>query len=520
MLKYVALIFSIGISIILGGKLIVIKYKKIIEHENLKFGITRDQNATLIGVVENTYYEKIIIPNRVNDFSVTSISDDCFKSNKEIKYVFIPNSIAYLGKACFFRAFNLETVIFEKDSKITSIEPSTFSFNESGGNLKTIIIPKSVKKIGDYAFAHSKNLTEVIFEEGSELEIIGTCAFLDNVNLSQFVIPEKVKIIGSQAFLNASKIETLYIPKNVEKIEDAAFDGTINLKEVLFEDNIKLKFIGDYAFRHTRSLKSITIPKSVKYMGAYMLAGAYRLETITIPFIGQRKDVSTGPQAQFGVIFGQRYFDYSYPVYYFEEQKENSNHFLSSKDYYLPMSLKSIVITNGKKIPPYAFAFMPTKNYYEKSYIESITLPKETISIGLNAFFNLNNLVTMTIPKKVEVIDKSAFYGVTNLSRITFEKNSRLRKIGNLCFAGASKLTNVIIPISVDSIDFSAFYGCNNITIYCEAKTKPLNWHESWNDKPPLNFSFGSWKDYNRPVYWGDEWKYDQFKEPTILKNQ
>lgn len=65
---------------------------------------------------------------------------------------------------------------------------------------KRIFIPKSVTRISDYAFAICEHLTEVIFEEGSKLRMIGECAFANCHNLTRITFPEGLEKIDQRAF--------------------------------------------------------------------------------------------------------------------------------------------------------------------------------------------------------------------------------------------------------------------------------------------------------------------------------
>lgn len=62
--------------------------------------------------------------------------------------------------------------------------------------LTSVTIPKSVKKIGKNAFYGCENLSEVKFEEGSELSEIGSQAF-GGTSIKSVVFPSSVRVFGS-----------------------------------------------------------------------------------------------------------------------------------------------------------------------------------------------------------------------------------------------------------------------------------------------------------------------------------
>ena len=80
--------------------------------------------------------------------------------------------------------------------------------------LETIFIPNTVKVISNSAFDGCSSLKEVIFEEGSVLEMIGPCAFMDTSVLESIVIPDTVNYIGQDCF-RQSGIRSIILPKNL-----------------------------------------------------------------------------------------------------------------------------------------------------------------------------------------------------------------------------------------------------------------------------------------------------------------
>ena len=69
-----------------------------------------------------------------------------------------------------------------------------------GTTLKEVVIPKSVKRLGDRAFygyddgKHNTTLQKVVLNEG--LESIGDSCFSSNDGLREVVIPSSVKRLG------------------------------------------------------------------------------------------------------------------------------------------------------------------------------------------------------------------------------------------------------------------------------------------------------------------------------------
>lgn len=91
-------------------------------------------------------------------------------------------------------------------------------------NVESIIIPPSVTEIESDCFNSRKTLTEVIFEEESNLEKIGQRAFQGS-GLKTFKIPKSVETIGNSCFSKCENLSEVTIENdsNLEKIDANVF---------------------------------------------------------------------------------------------------------------------------------------------------------------------------------------------------------------------------------------------------------------------------------------------------------
>ena len=118
----------------------------------------------------------------------------------------------------------------------------------------------------------------------------------------------------------------------------------------------------------------------------------------------------------------------------------------------------------------------------------SIVLKEGTLGIGAYAFSGCEGLTSITIPNSVTSIGNNAFSGCEGLTSIIIPDS--VTSIGSQAFNYCTGLTSVTIPDSVTSIGDEAFSSWRNMTIYCEAKSKPIGWSSYWNPG-------------HRPVVWG-----------------
>ena len=138
------------------------------------------------------YSGKAIIPsiamNGVKKYIVTALSDSCFGYcigltaiafpetlkiirpnslyNTSVTSLFIPKSVTEICNAAFSGAFYLETVIFEPGIKLITIDKVCFAWCYQ---LKMIILPPSIKSIGDRMFQGTSSVISFYYCGSNEL---------------------------------------------------------------------------------------------------------------------------------------------------------------------------------------------------------------------------------------------------------------------------------------------------------------------------------------------------------------
>ena len=146
-------------------------------------------------------------------------------------------------------------------------------------NLISITIPASVEWIGPWVFMENRNLKNIILEDGNP-NYIAEDGILYDLNYSQtfylfgmkvlhsypsasgsVTIPPDVKFIGVAAFYDTN-ITSITIHEDVEIIERMAFGGCTRLQSITIPKNVK--FIGDAMFRGCASLTGITVAAATR----------------------------------------------------------------------------------------------------------------------------------------------------------------------------------------------------------------------------------------------------------------
>lgn len=102
-------------------------------------------------------------------------------------------------------------------------------------SFEDVFISKSVTSIGHDAFWNCTKLKNVVFESGSNLEIIGEAAFVLCTSIKNINIPKGVTDIGRIAFGYCYSLETITIPNSVKNIGGSMFFLCDNLTDIFYE---------------------------------------------------------------------------------------------------------------------------------------------------------------------------------------------------------------------------------------------------------------------------------------------
>lgn len=149
---------------------------------------------------------EVTIPETIDGQAITGIEKDAFYGNTTITKVVIPGSIKTIGEQAFFACENLRTV--ELQEGIQVIGKFAFQYCVS---LTEIVFPGSVTDIASGALAKSSNLTKITVKEG--VEKIGSGAFSNLLSLTTVELPESITSIQSDAFSGSNSNFTIKAPQ-------------------------------------------------------------------------------------------------------------------------------------------------------------------------------------------------------------------------------------------------------------------------------------------------------------------
>ena len=214
--------------------------------------------------------------------SVTSIGHSAFRECSGLTSVTIPNSVESIGEGAFYNCYDLTSVQISDITAWCNIDFGSSISNPlyyahhlymNGKEVKDLVIPKSVKSIGDYAFSGCSGLTSVTIP--NSVTSIGSSAFERCSGLTSVTIGNSVTSIGYKTFASCSGLTSVTIPNSVTSIGEAAFSNCSGLTSVTIGNSVTS--IGDNAFYYCSGLTSVTIGNSVKGIGYYAFSGCSKL---------------------------------------------------------------------------------------------------------------------------------------------------------------------------------------------------------------------------------------------------
>lgn len=120
--------------------------------------------------------------------------------------------------------FNYAGSVMRVPDKIDGLPVRYIAPQACRGNsaLGEVILPSTIRVIGEYAFGECPNLTKVVMDGGYE---IGVSAFRGSKALMSVTLPGTLEKIGDYAFENCTMLGKLKIPSSLKEIGIDAFAG-------------------------------------------------------------------------------------------------------------------------------------------------------------------------------------------------------------------------------------------------------------------------------------------------------
>lgn len=257
--------------------------------EGLSFTLNSDGESYAVSGIGECKDTVVTIPSEYRGLPVTEIADGAFRANRQIKKVILPDTIKKIGSYAFSECKSLYTVELSENLKTIGDQ----AFELSG--LVYITLPVSLESINYRTFGSCVSLIEVcnLSSKISDWDMTRSCL---NDNCKNKITDERnSKISVMYGMLLYENGEDKYIMRYIKdsdtlaiglgdywadgyEIYSSAFYGNTTLKTVSILRNITA--IGASAFEKCTSLESVTFTDSVQSIGerAFAFTGSFAIK--------------------------------------------------------------------------------------------------------------------------------------------------------------------------------------------------------------------------------------------------
>ena len=254
-----------------------------------------DMGYTVKGLFGEVGAIKIVIPETFKGLPVIGIENGAFSSSSDLVTVVMPDTLKYIGEGAF----------------------------ESCNNLKDVTLSKNLEYVGDYAFegcdALELNEYDNALYFGSDENPYIVLMQAKDEGIESCKVHDDTKIIYASAFYNCTELDEVSIPDGIRQIGIGAFEECYDLfpnpdetspeytytkdadylgnennpflvlvrvrggKNITaIEVHSDTKIIAPGAFVGCEKLESINIPDSLQVIGEYAFEGCKSLESVTV----------------------------------------------------------------------------------------------------------------------------------------------------------------------------------------------------------------------------------------------
>lgn len=424
---------------------------------------------------------------------VTRLEAETFYDCNELLKVTLPDAITFVGTSCFSECDLLEDVNIP-----ASVETiAEYAFYNNASRTTPIVLPATLKTVGNHAFMYNKVVRRITFSEG--LETIGNYAFSNCNAVESLTLPESLTRIEYNAFEGCDSITEFRFPQSIKEVPDGVLyhcdklqrvvlaEGTTRLGHSAFsycpalaDINIAtmntLTFTGRYVFENT-GFTTITLPNSITEMDYCSFQGCKQLSSVNVPtgidyvpydFCEDcpellsvtlhdgirvvRHDAFYGCRKLRTIDLNDQITDIEYNAF------RNCDSLRLSK---LPAALTFIggsafshtkSMTGAIEIP----AGVKQIDYeaFSRSGITGVTLPEGITTWGTGLFAYCDSLRSVQLPKDIKRITNNMFEYCKSLRQIQIPDS--VSELGYAAFSNAA-LESVTLPDSLRTIESCAF---------------------------------------------------------------
>lgn len=159
---------------------------------------------------------RLVIPDGMPEIS-NNMFDGFFHRDKydfdQLNTIIVPGTVKRIGERAFADCKNLEHIVLCEG--IESIDQNAFT---GCGKLSRIVLPASVRRIDGWTF-YGSGLIEPVFSADGKILIY----YPQRWESAEYSLPEGVEEIGSRAFIEAKQLMNVILPQSLKRIHSRAF---------------------------------------------------------------------------------------------------------------------------------------------------------------------------------------------------------------------------------------------------------------------------------------------------------
>ena len=240
------------------------------ESNGFAYTVTGDE-ATITGYTGSA--KNIVIPSELGGKPVTAIADKAFYGYRTPN-IYIPKTIKAIGEYAFARTVSSDEFRFicyegtEKEWANIAVQEGNEELDPEYADDTPWFRLYECNLSGDMVYQASDDAATLVRYFGAD----------SKVDIPAELGGKPVTSIGEYAFVYCNSLTEVTIPEGVTSIGEWAFEGCSNLTKAIIPEGVTS--IGKGAFLSCRSLTEVTIPKSVTSIGELAFYGCEALATV------------------------------------------------------------------------------------------------------------------------------------------------------------------------------------------------------------------------------------------------
>ena len=337
-------------------------------------------------------------------------------------------------------------------------------FPEGVPGVQSVILPKTLERIGDYAFL-GVSISSIDLPAG--LKHIGRQAFSQSF-IENVEIPDSVESLSGEAFYVCVYLKSVKLPSGIKEIPSKCFQACTSLNSVTIPQGVTK--INSHAFQECKNLSGLEIPDGVKMIEHFAFMNCTSLESLYLPPTIDRMFVSAldgCPKSLCVIGFKGSYAEYlcaKYGFRFFDIASVDEKISISPKgNMWIDEGIES---SDTIVLPSYSrySTAVPARQLYRANALRSrnVILPEHMQIIGAGSFMGNMILESIDCPPSLRSIGGTAFEGCRNLRAVNLREG--LEEIGLWAFLNCENLSEIKLPSSLKSIAARAFENCKSLT--------------------------------------------------------